>query len=396
MSFQKQVNIHPAPGVAGDFCSANPRASVLNGPGDPVTGAAGVAVGLFAWLVPQGSLDQVSGEIDGFAIANNFGPGVPTGFVHREQQGLITAFLAESSQIVPPGLPITLHQAGDFWVTNAGAGNVAINMKAYANNATGAISFAATGTPTAGATSTASTIALNNGTTSTIAQNSFTASIAGLVMTVSAVATGALAPNELITGTGVAVGTTIVNQLTGTKGAAGTYTVSINQTALSFANGATPGYSTMTVAGTVTGFFDPAGGQTITGGTTSAGTTILSGISGVGGAGTYAVTIAQTVASASLTASGGLLTVAGTLTGSFQLNNLLAGGGVNAGTYITKTNAQQPLLTGTGGAGTYLLNQGQTLGAAAVGSNSNTETKWYAMSVGGPGELIKMSSWPLG
>ena len=41
MPFQQQVNIMPAPAVAGDFASANPRASVLNGPGDPVAGPNG-------------------------------------------------------------------------------------------------------------------------------------------------------------------------------------------------------------------------------------------------------------------------------------------------------------------------------------------------------------------
>lgn len=377
----------PAPAVAGDFASANPRASVLNGPGDPVAGAAGVAVGLFAWLQPNG-YDQMSGEIDGYSLANNFGPGVPTGFVHREQQALITAFLQGNSQLVPQGLQVTLHQAGDFWVKHTGASAVTIGMKAYANNATGAISFAATGSPTAGGTSTASTIALNNGSASTIAVNSVTGSIAGTTLTVSAVGTGALAPGEVISGTNVAVGTTIVAQLTGTTGSTGTYQVSISQTVTSTTI-TTPGYATMTVGGTVTGYF--AAAQTVTGGTTAAGTTILSQISGTAGvAGTYAVTNSQTVTSASLTASGGLLTIGGTVTGAYALNDLLTGSGVNAGTYITA------LLTGTGGAGTYLLNQGQTMTSQAIGVNANTETKWYAMSVGAAGELIKMSSWPIG
>jgi hypothetical protein len=50
-------------------------------------------------------------------------------------------------------------------------------------------------------------------------------------MTVSSVASGTLAPGMVLTGSGVTTGTYIVNQLTGTSGGAGTYTVSASQTA---------------------------------------------------------------------------------------------------------------------------------------------------------------------
>jgi hypothetical protein len=49
-------------------------------------------------------------------------------------------------------------------------------------------------------------------------------------MTVSAVGSGTLFPNQLISGTGVVAGTQIVSQLTGTTGSTGTYTVSQPQT----------------------------------------------------------------------------------------------------------------------------------------------------------------------
>lgn len=60
----------------------------------------------------------------------------------------------------------------------------------------------------------------------------FTAAIAGTVMTVSAVSAGALAAGQTISDvTGhLVVGTTIVNQLTGSAGGIGTYTVSNTQT----------------------------------------------------------------------------------------------------------------------------------------------------------------------
>lgn len=66
---------------------------------------------------------------------------------------------------------------------------------------------------------------------------SFTASISGTVMTVTAVASGALAVGQQVyTGSvanGVIQGTTIVNQLTGSAGSTGTYTISYTQTVAS-------------------------------------------------------------------------------------------------------------------------------------------------------------------
>lgn len=59
-----------------------------------------------------------------------------------------------------------------------------------------------------------------------------TASIAGTTMTVSAVTSGALAVGQLISGSGVTVGTTITALGTGTGGI-GTYTVSASQTVAS-------------------------------------------------------------------------------------------------------------------------------------------------------------------
>lgn len=64
---------------------------------------------------------------------------------------------------------------------------------------------------------------------------SFTGSIAATTLTVSAVSAGAIYPSMQITGTGVTAGTRIVAQLTGTTGGAGTYTVSVSQTVTSTA-----------------------------------------------------------------------------------------------------------------------------------------------------------------
>ena len=109
--FQTQVNLTPAPAVAGDFASANPRASVLAGPGGLVAGVGGVTVGKFAWVQPDGVTVESYGT----------GTAVPNGFVHRDQQALIQNYLQQSSMNIPVGFPVTLMRQGDFWAVNNGS-----------------------------------------------------------------------------------------------------------------------------------------------------------------------------------------------------------------------------------------------------------------------------------
>lgn len=391
MPFPGAVNVQPGVGVAGDFCSTNPRASVVNGPGAFVAGSSGVTIGAFAWA------DSTN------KFASNFGPLTPAGFVCRAQQAIIQTFLADNTQQILPGLVVTLFSEGEFWVKNSGASSTAVGQKAYANNATGLVTFAATGNPPAGATSTASTIALNNTTGGTIALPSVTATFSGTTMTVSAVGTGALAPGMVLSGTNVDPATTIVAQLTGTTGSTGTYQVSVSQSVTTATTVTAPLWGVLSLATAVTGLFAP--GQTLSGTGVTTGTTVGALISGTGAAtgSTLAVfaptTMAAIASGTSITASGGLLTVGGTVTvtaGSYSIGALLTGSGVTAGTYITANASTNSQLTGAGGAGTYLLNQGQTLSSQAINTNAGTETKWYALSVAAPGELVKMSSWPLG
>lgn len=75
----------------------------------------------------------------------------------------------------------------------------------------------------------------SNGVTLVSRTASFTGSIATTTLTVSAVSAGAIYPSMQITGAGVTAGTRIVAQLTGTTGGAGTYTVSVSQTVTSTA-----------------------------------------------------------------------------------------------------------------------------------------------------------------
>jgi hypothetical protein len=279
--FPTQVNGVQAPAVAGDFADKNPRTSVLAGPGALVAGAAGVTVGRFAWWDPANQ-----------SKVSNTGFGPVTGFMARMQQALITVFLAEGSNVVPAGHPLTLHSAGAFWVQNDGAGEALVGQKAYANYADGKVSFAATGAP-----------ATASGTTSSIAAAtaiSMTGSITGNVLTITAATSGTMVPGAILTGSGVATGTQVTAQLTGTAGGVGTYSVSIpDQATGSITVGGT--YGTLTVGGAVTGLFGV--GNTLSGSGVTAGTTIWGLGTGTGGAGTYVVSPSQTAASTPITAA---------------------------------------------------------------------------------------------
>lgn len=137
MGFQTQVNAQQAPAVAGDFASSNPRAAVVAPEGGFVAGAAGVTVGRFAWV-----------QSDGKTVLNT-GTGKPDGFVHREQQAFITAYLGEASNVVPVGQPVTLMRTGDYFAT--ATGNSAVKgEKAFAKLADGTVEFDAAGATVAG------------------------------------------------------------------------------------------------------------------------------------------------------------------------------------------------------------------------------------------------------
>jgi hypothetical protein len=151
MGFQKTVNTRYAPAQAGDFASSNPRASLLAGPNSLVAGVGGVVIGCFAWAA-AGSADIESGETDFYNTVTNAGSGVPTGFVHREQQGLITTFLAEAGVTIQVGSMVTLHVAGDFWVKTATTATV--GQKIFASNTDGSVKTAAAGATVTGYTET--------------------------------------------------------------------------------------------------------------------------------------------------------------------------------------------------------------------------------------------------
>jgi hypothetical protein len=289
-----QINVQPAPAVAGDFASANPRFNYLAGPGGLVAGIGGLTIGLFAWVTA--SPVDANGTP---AWATNAGAGPAAGFVHREQQALITTYLTDAGMTIPAGFECGLMTGGDFWVVNSGTTEAEVGMKAYANFANGKATFAATGSPTNAATSTASTIAAET--------NGWTGSISGNLMTVTAVSSGTLVPGTQVSGTGVAANTAILGQviplLAGeTLGGIGRYTLNVPEQIVA-SEAMTGTYGLLTVGGTLTGTY--AVGQTLTSAVSgfAAGTQITGLGTGTGGAGTYYVNLTQTVGSGIIDAS---------------------------------------------------------------------------------------------
>lgn len=288
--FQTFVNRDPAPGVIGAFASMNPRATALAGAGalrstsglDYLGAVANPIVGRFAW--GQG-LYASRQKPAGASVA---------GFVAYELQTAIP-FLAPGASpnptqmAVQSGFPITLFTHGDFWALPESpvGGAVAAGDIVYARQYDGALSD--------------DPVAFEG-----------TASQATNVLTVSAVAKGALVPGMVVDSSGA--DTTVIAQLTGTPGGVGTYTVS---------NSATVGSGTVTVAAVNTGFL------------WASDTTVD----------------AVTTASAAIAAGTGVLTIGAMASGTVEVGQNISGTGVPNNLFIVSQ------LTGTpGGAGTYQLN----------------------------------------
>lgn len=146
MGFQNRTNLDLPYAVAGDFAGSNPRASYPSGEGGHVAGAGGVTVARFAWI-----------QADGKTVLNADASAVPHGFIHREQQALITTFLGESSNVVPVGLPVTVMRTGDYYVT-ATVGAATAGQKAFAKLTDGTMQAAAAGATVSGYVETPFTI----------------------------------------------------------------------------------------------------------------------------------------------------------------------------------------------------------------------------------------------
>jgi hypothetical protein len=287
-SFQTRVNLYNPNAVEGDFASANPRATALtvgfdsagNQTSGFIAGPNGVTVGQFAWL-----------EADGVTV-NNFATGnvKPTGFVHRDQQALLTAYLQAAGTLIPPGFPVTLMDEGDFFDLIQGGNAAVYGSACYARYSDGALFV---GAPPSGGAGTGSIGA------------TFTGAGSGTNLTASAV-TGLISVGDTISGTGIPAGTTILSQTSGTPGGAGVYVTSEATTVA----GTTTGFGVvLDVTAVSSGSFAP--GDSVTGTGIPSGATIASQVSGAtGGVGVYTLDIPATAyaASTDLTVVAGILT----------------------------------------------------------------------------------------
>lgn len=226
--------------------------------------------------------------------------------------------------------------------------------------------------------------------------SSFTASVTNDLMTVTAVASGALAVGQIVTAAGITAGTYIVGLGTGT-GNTGTYNIGIAQTVVSEAmTSATPGAASfvasigggspsmiMTVTSVVSGTLQV--GQTVTGANVKASTTIASQSSGsAGGTGTYVLEVGspQNVASESMVSTAtswtNMLTIQSAIKTAFPFGKASAPvyksmgytqGGSTTDTVVAKIADLTAMLTAYDALGLPGPSQNYYLGAAAAISN---------------------------
>jgi hypothetical protein len=125
--------------------------------------------------------------------------------------------------------------------------------------------------------------------------------------------------------------------------------------------------TTFTANGTVSNTFYI--GQVLTGSGVAVGTYITGNLSGSGttSGSTWTVSVAQQVSATTITGTAYQLTVSGTVAGGWVFPGLLlSGGSVTAGTYVIAANS------GTGGTGTYFVNQ--TYSNTPTGGSGNFVT----------------------
>ena len=379
-SFQTRVNLQNPLGVEGDFASANPRATALTTDGGAlIAGPSGVAIGQFAWIGADGRTVSNSGQY----------PALPDGFVHRDQQGLLTQYLQAAGSIIPPGFPVTLMRQGDFLDKNTGPSSITRYSTLYASYIDGSLQTAAATagsvTATLGSTNTASLGATFTG----------AASVASNQLVVSAV-TGLISVGDTVSGSGITGGQTILSGPVG--GGAGTYTLSAvatctGGTVTCFGNvvNVTAVSTYISIGDSITHASYPAS-NTITGQT--------SGTTGSTGVYTTAVRGTAYVASAaSVLTFGYTVAVTAVGAGSFGVGQPVVD--ATTGANIPANTVVDSQISGTAGStGIYTLSNPAT--AYAAGDNLTTTasvqlTNWSAFPPEGTssavGELVQISTW---
>jgi hypothetical protein len=184
--------------------------------------------------------------------------------------------------------------------------------------------------------------------TTSIAPTAITTS--GSTLNVPSAAAGTFATGQTIYGRGIANGTTIASQTSGSDGGAGQYLLSTPLISMIGSQTTT----TVTVSSVVSGSLSL--GQTLS----LPGSPVITAFgTGQGGIGTYTVSNSQTVvantpftasvASTTIVTRPDLLTVSAVSSGSLTVAQVISGGGLAAGTTITSQ-----VSGATGGAGTYI------------------------------------------
>lgn len=323
MGFQKQINDYQALGVPGDFASTNPFSSILANAGALVAPAGGLKVGNFAWVGPQGQVSQ------------SFVAGYQVGFLGRNEQALITDFLGEATMIVPAGFMVTLFDGGDF-LANFEAG-AAVGNSVFADPNDGA--------PLAGAS--APTLGAGTATVGAVVSSGTTDGTTAVVI-ITTVTNGLISPGDSVAGTGIAAGTTVLNQLTGTPGKVGTYTLSSIPAAES-AETMTFTSNLMHVTAIASGSFNDA--DLLSGTGIVAGTKVLHQVTPFAGVASILTGALSTLVVTAVTPGTDLLRVGDALPA-------IAGLGIVAATTISAQVSGTP-----GGVGSYTLSAAGTVGA---------------------------------
>lgn len=145
MGFQTSVNLYNPIGIPGTFASIGPYHSVIAGAFQFVAGDAGLAIAAFAW----GSL--VDGKTTNAKPADTTNHSL--GFVSRNSNiAVITQWQGQSSNLIPSGLEVTLHDRGDFYAVTKTAATV--GQKIFASDTDGTIQTGAAGATVTGYTET--------------------------------------------------------------------------------------------------------------------------------------------------------------------------------------------------------------------------------------------------
>ncbi|MFT8326706.1 hypothetical protein [Gluconobacter oxydans] len=167
MGFPSKINYTWAKGFPGGIASSNPRRSAIPGPMGFIASAAGVTVAAFGWV-----------QADGVTVLNKpIVSEAPTGFVLRDQTALITAYLAESTMLLPSGFNVQLMTGGDYFAAASTAATP--GQAVYASTTDGTLQTAAAGTAPEGTLATGFIVTQGGEAGSTIIISGAVAPIAG-------------------------------------------------------------------------------------------------------------------------------------------------------------------------------------------------------------------------